>query len=57
MADENKKTNSPLNETAMTPAQKRAAERDARVAAKLRENLRRRKQAARKQKAAAKPED
>ena len=33
----------------LTPAQKRAAERDARVAAKLRENLRRRKQAARKQ--------
>lgn len=34
----------------LTPAQKRAADRDARVAAKLRENLRRRKQAARKQK-------
>jgi len=34
----------------MSEAQKRAAEREERVAAKLRENLRRRKQAARKQK-------
>lgn len=51
MVDENENIDAP-----MTPAQKRAAEREARVAAKLRENLRRRKQAARKQKATIKPD-